>query len=491
MTTKKLNRVSGPSNEAHASEASRSAVKASSPEKKTVAAPRKKLFGTDGIRGTANQFPITPDVILRVGQAMGLILMRAPARNKVPKVVIGKDTRLSGYMVENALTSGLNSMGVHVELVGPLPTPGIGFLTRNMRADAGVVISASHNAYIDNGIKIFGPDGYKIPDAMEREIEELVATADFAASLAESPLIGRSKRIDDADGRYIVHAKNAFPLEYTLEGLRIVLDCAHGAAYKVAPMIFRELGAECIVLGNQPNGFNVNDKSGALYPDRVAEAVLQYRADVGIALDGDADRVVMVDDSGQVVNGDHILAVCAMHLKEQNQLPKDTVVATQMSNFALDRLMQSHGIRVIRVDVGDKYVVEEMRKHGYTLGGEQSGHIIFHEHTTTGDGVIAALNVLAVMKSKSANLRSLNAILEDYPQVLVNTRVRRRENLSQIKGYRELIERIEAQLRGEGRVFVRFSGTEPVVRVLLEGRDRGEISRYAEEIAGFLERELS
>lgn len=455
------------------------------------AARGRRLFGTDGIRGTANQFPMTPDIVMKVGQAMGHILAREPGRNAAPKVVIGKDTRISGYMVELALTSGLNSMGVHVQLVGPLPTPGIGFLTRNMRADAGIVISASHNAYMDNGIKIFGFDGYKIPDSMEREIESLVFDADLNSMLAKSQAIGRSKRIDDADGRYIVYAKNAFPLEYTLDGLRIVLDCANGASYKVAPAIFSELGAECIVLGNQPNGFNINDKAGALYPARVAEAVQQYRADVGIAFDGDADRVVMVDDKGNVVNGDHILAVCALHMKSQGRLAKDTVVATQMSNFALDKLMRENGIQVVRTDVGDKYVVEEMRRNGYVLGGEQSGHIIFLEHTTTGDGVIAALNVLAVMKSTGESLSKLNEKMTDMPQVLVNTRVRRREDLNSIKGYKECVAEIEKKLRGEGRLFVRFSGTEPVIRVLVEGPSRQDISRYAEEIASLLERELS
>lgn len=451
----------------------------------------KRLFGTDGIRGTANQFPMTPDTVMRVGQALGYLLTQKPSRNKLPKVVIGKDTRISGYMVELALTSGLNSMGVHVQLVGPLPTPGIGFLTRNMRADAGIVISASHNAYLDNGIKIFGADGYKIPDSMERAIESLVFDGDLNSLLAGSNAIGRSKRIDDADGRYVVYAKNAFPLEHTLDGLRIVLDCANGASYKVAPAIFTELGAECIVLGNQPNGFNINDKSGALYPERVAEAVSQYRADVGIALDGDADRVVMVDEKGQIVNGDHILAICAVHLSKLGKLPNQTVVATQMSNFGLDTYLRPFGIQVVRTDVGDKYVVEEMRRSGYVLGGEQSGHIIFHEHSTTGDGAIAALNVLAVMKATGSTLSQLSEKMEDMPQVLINTRVKRRESLDEIKGYPELIQSIEAALKNEGRVFVRFSGTEPVVRVLVEGTDRSQISRYAEEIAALLERELS
>jgi phosphoglucosamine mutase len=451
----------------------------------------KKLFGTDGIRGTANQFPMTPDIVLKVGQAMGHLLMKNPRRrNSHSKVVIGKDTRLSGYMVELALTSGLNSMGVHVELLGPLPTPGIGFLTRNMRADAGIVISASHNAYMDNGIKIFGADGYKISDTMEREIEALVET-DMTPLLAGSNDIGRSKRIDDAAGRYVVYAKNAFPLDSTLEGMRIVLDCANGASYKVAPAIFQELGAEVIVLGNAPNGFNINDKAGALYPARTAEAVLQYRADVGISLDGDADRVVMVDDKGRIVNGDHILAIAALHLKQRGILRKDTVVATQMSNFGLDKLMNENGIKVIRTDVGDKYVVDEMRRNDYCLGGEQSGHIIFLDQSTTGDGAVAALNVLAVMKATGQSLSELNEKMEDVPQVLINTRVRRREEISKIKGYNELASQIEKSLKGKGRLFVRFSGTEPLIRVLLEGPDRNEISKYAEQIASLLEKELA
>lgn len=468
-----------------------SAIKEAPTVVKRSEVTKKRLFGTDGIRGTANQFPMTPDLVLRVGQAMGHILKSRPSRNKHPKVVIGKDTRLSGYMVEQALTSGLNSMGVHVELLGPLPTPGIGFLTRNMRADAGVVISASHNAFMDNGIKIFGPDGYKIPDSMEREIESLVMETDMLPLLASSVEIGRSKRIDDSDGRYVVYAKNAFPLEYTLDGMRIVLDCANGASYKVAPAIFGELGAETIVLGNAPNGFNINDKSGALYPAKTAESVLQYRADVGISLDGDADRVVMVDEKGHIVNGDHILAICALHLKARGQLPKNTIVATQMSNFGLDKLMRENGIQVVRTDVGDKYVVEEMRRNGYVLGGEQSGHIIFLDHSTTGDGCIAALNVLAVMKRTGLTLSELNEKMEDVPQVLINTRVRRRESLEKIKGYNELVSGIEERLKGEGRLFVRFSGTEPVIRVLVEGPDRKVIAKYAEEIASLLEKELS
>ncbi len=456
-----------------------------------VGKSKTRLFGTDGVRGTANQFPMTPEIILKIGQAMGHILRGSPLQNKVPKVVIGKDTRLSGYMVEQALTSGLNSMGVHVQLVGPLPTPGIGFLTRNMRADAGVVISASHNPYMDNGIKIFGRDGYKISEAMELEIERLVLEVDLNELLPKSSEIGRSKRIDDSEGRYVVYAKNAFPLEYTLDGIRIVLDCANGAAYKVAPSIFGELGADTIVLGNQPNGFNINDKAGALYPAKVSESVVQYRADIGISLDGDADRVVLVDEKGHIVNGDHILAICAKDLMSRNALRHNTIVATQMSNFGLDKLMKKIGVKVLRTDVGDKYVVDEMRKNSYVLGGEQSGHIIFMDHSTTGDGCIAALNVLAVMRRTGKKLSELNEEMEDVPQVLVNTRVQRREDLAQIPGYNELYKSIVKQLDGEGRIFVRFSGTEPLIRVLVEGPDRNKIGRFAEEIATFLEKKLS
>ncbi len=452
----------------------------------------RRLFGTDGIRGPANKFPMTPDVVLRVGQAMGLILRQMPGRQGSRRMVlIGKDTRLSGYMVEQALASGLNSMGIGVQLTGPLPTPGIGFLARNMRADAGIIISASHNAYFDNGIKIFGADGFKIPDSMEREIERIVAEVDISTQLAGSDSIGRTRRIDDAAGRYIVYAKNSYPLNLSLEGMRIVLDCANGAAYKVAPAIFSELGADLVVIGDEPDGYNINDKSGALHPERVCEALAKYRGDVGISLDGDGDRVIMVDDKGEIVNGDHILAICAIHLSKNKSLPQNTIVATQMSNVGLDHAMKKHGIYVVRTDVGDKNVVDSMRLNGYSLGGEQSGHIIHLDHSTTGDGCVAALNVLAVMKSEGKALSDLKSMMEDVPQVLINTRVSRRKELNTIPGYEKLIEKAEKQLKGEGRLFVRFSGTEPVIRVLVEGRDRVEIGKLADEIAQFLRAELT
>lgn len=452
-----------------------------------------KLFGTDGIRGTANVEPMTPATVAKIGQAIGLLLQKDILKSNSPtkKVVIGKDTRLSGYMIEQALASGLNSMGVYVQLVGPLPTPGIGYLTRTMRASAGIVISASHNAYMDNGIKVFGNDGYKIPESIEKEIERLVLHEDLTQHLPPSPQVGRTKRIEDAQGRYIVYAKNTFPLEYTLDGLRIVLDTAHGAAYKVAPAIFEELGAEVIHLGDNPNGTNINDKVGALYPAKLADAVREFRADVGISLDGDADRVIMCDEKGDIVNGDHILGLCALFLKERNRLEKDTLVVTHMSNFGLEKKMNENGIKVTKVGVGDKYVVEEMRKQKLNLGGEQSGHIIFGDHTTTGDGCIAALAVLAVMKETGKKMSELNSLIEDVPQVLINCRVRTRKDVSEINGYKELMSKIDSELKGQGRTFVRFSGTEPVIRILVEGPDKLKINQYAEQIARLLEKELS
>ncbi len=452
----------------------------------------RKLFGTDGIRGTANQFPMTPDIALKVGQALGYLLRKQSSRKGDSRMVlIGKDTRLSGYMVEQAMAAGLNSMGVGVQLTGPLPTPGIGFLARNMRVDAGIIISASHNPYHDNGIKIFGADGFKIPDSMEREIERLVDDEDMSRWLPGGDALGRTRRIDDAAGRYIVYAKNAFPLNMSLEWMRVVLVCANGACYNVARAVFFDLGADLVVINDEPNGFNINDKAGALYPEKMCEAVLKYRADVGISLDGDADRVIMVDELGQIVNGDHILAICAIHMSKRKALPQNTIVATQMSNVGLDQAMKRNGIYVVRTDVGDKNVVDAMRKQNYSLGGEQSGHIIHLEYSTTGDGCVAALNVLAVMKGEGKRLSELKDTMEDVPQVLINTRVAKRKDLDTLPNYKKLIESAEAQLKGEGRIFVRFSGTEPLIRVLVEGRDKQQIARLAEEISKYLQSELS
>ena len=452
-----------------------------------------QLFGTDGIRGTANQFPMVPDVVVKIGQAIGYLIRtkRISSPSTANKVVIGKDTRLSGYMIEQALASGLNSMGIFVQLVGPMPTPGIGYLTRTMRAAAGIVISASHNAFQDNGIKIFGGDGFKLDDELEKEIEALVFNDELHSMLPPSREVGRTRRIEDAQGRYIVHAKNVFPLDRTLDGLRIVLDTAHGAAYKVAPAIFQELGAEVIHIGNDPNGLNINDKSGALHPAQISQAVVQFRADVGIGLDGDADRVVMVDEKGKVIGGDQIIALCAIHMKKQNELKNDTVVVTQMSNFGLEKKMREEGIKVVKTNVGDKNVVEEMKKNNYNLGGEQSGHIIFLDHSTTGDGTVAALNVLSVLRQTGRKMSDLANCFQEVPQVLINCRVKERKKLEEIKGYTQFLSQKEALLKNEGRIFIRFSGTEPLIRILVEGTHQQLISQIAEDIAHFLEKELS
>lgn len=448
---------------------------------------RKRLFGTDGIRGTAGVYPITPEIILKVGQAFGYVLSQ---NQDQPRVVIGKDTRLSGYMVEQCLAAGLNSMGVNVQLVGPLPTPGIGFLAANMRADAGIVISASHNPYQDNGIKIFGPDGYKISDRMEQDIEFLVLDQDMTSFLKSHEKIGRTRRIDDALGRYLVFVKNVFPLNLNLENLRIVLDCAHGSAYKVAPLVFRELGAEVITLGDQPDGFNINDKTGALYPEQVSEAVKTYRADVGICLDGDADRVVLVDENGQIINGDRILAICALLLQKERHLRNNSIVVTHMSNIGLDQFLKSQGINVCRVGVGDKYVMESMREKGFSLGGEQSGHIIFLDYSTTGDGLIAALKVLEASKKMSKKLSELRNLIKDSPSVLKNIQVSQKVPLEQIPGYFEMISEVEKSLGNSGRIFIRYSGTEPVLRILVEASNKVQAQASIEHIEKWLQENL-
>ncbi len=461
----------------------------------------RKLFGTDGIRGTAGQFPIQPEIILRVGQAMGLLL-RKKNKAHTPMVLIGKDTRLSGYMLEQALASGLNSMGVWVQLTGPLPTPGISFLARNMRADAGVVISASHNQYEDNGIKIFDKKGFKFSKEMEQEIEDLVFSEKLNSLTSPSDQIGRSRRIDDATGRYIVYVKNVFPLNHSLEGFRIVLDCANGAAYKVAPTIFKELGAEVIVLGNHPDGYNINRQSGALFPENIKDAVLKYKADVGISLDGDGDRVVMADENGELVDGDHILGICALHLQKIGKLEGNKVVSTYMSNVGLERMLVEKGIELMRTEVGDRNVVKQMQNHNIILGGEPSGHIVFLQQNTTGDGLVAALNVLAVMLLENKKLSVLKSIFSPLPQKQISIKIEKKIHqnlekhsssvlLSQIPGYTSLVNKITKKLNNNGRLYVRFSGTEPILRVLLEGEDKVLIQKCAEELKSFLDKNIS
>ncbi|NPA49929.1 MAG: phosphoglucosamine mutase [Thermodesulfobacteria bacterium] len=445
-----------------------------------------KLFGTDGIRGKANRWPMTPEIALQVGRAVGYLFRNKKGRHRI---LIGKDTRLSGYLLENAMASGICSVGAEALFVGPLPTPAIAFLTTSMRCDAGVVISASHNPYYDNGIKIFGRDGFKLSDELEAEIEDMVLNESIASFRAEDDEIGRAYRLEDAPGRYIVHLKHTFPKELTLDGLKIVLDCAHGAAYKVAPAVFEELGAEVLKIGVSPNGVNINLDCGALHPEGVIEKVKTEGADIGIALDGDADRVIIVDEKGQIVDGDQILALCARQMQREGRLKGGAVVATVMSNMGLEKALKEMGLKLIRTKVGDRFVVEKMRKGGYNLGGEQSGHIIFLDHATTGDGILAALQVLAIMK-KSAKPLSELAFLEKYPQTLVNVKVSEKVPPHEIPGLEELVSDFERELGEEGRILIRPSGTEPKYRVMVEGRDEERIQEIASVIARHIKEQL-
>ena len=441
----------------------------------------RKLFGTDGIRGVANVYPMTAEVAVRLGQAIAWHFRRAHLPNGPPaRILIGKDTRISGYMFESSLAAGITSMGANVMLVGPLPTPAISFLTTGMRADAGIVISASHNAYQDNGIKIFGGDGFKLPDEEEAQIERYVLSEEPPVIDAEH--IGKAMRIDDASGRYIVFLKNTFPKELKLDGLRVVLDCANGAAYKVAPTVLRELGAEVFTLGTEPDGRNINLECGSLHPEGVSRRVLETRADVGITLDGDADRVMLVDERGHVIDGDKIIALCAISLKQQGVLRNDTVVSTIMSNIGLEIALKKHGIALVRSPVGDRYVVEHMRQGDYNLGGEQSGHIIFGDHTTTGDGMIAALQVLAIMRRENRPLSEVAEVMKSYPQVLVNVDVREKPPLESIDEFQQTLREVEELLGTNGRVVARYSGTEPKARVMVEGPDERTIRKCADSL---------
>ncbi|RMF23293.1 MAG: phosphoglucosamine mutase, partial [Deltaproteobacteria bacterium] len=430
---------------------------------------RRKLFGTDGVRGVANAEPMTPESILRLGRAVGRYFQTSSDRRH--KIVIGKDTRLSGYMIETALASGLCSMGVDVLLVGPMPTPGIAFLTRSLRADAGVAISASHNPFEDNGIKFFGPDGFKLPDAAEQAIEDLVFGDEIDRMRPTAAGIGKAYRIDDADGRYNVFLKNVVPRDVTLDGLRIVIDCANGAAYRIAPKVLAELGAEVVAIGNQPDGLNINEECGALHTELLAERVLREGANLGLALDGDADRVILIDELGEQVDGDHVMAILALEMAERGTLQGNTVVATVMSNFGLELALREHGISLLRTPVGDRYVVERMRADGYNLGGEQSGHVVCLDHTTTGDGMISALLVITTMVTRQRPLSELKQCFTRLPQVLINQRVSRKEDLSSIAAVAAAIEAAQRELGDDGRVLVRYSGTEPLARVMIEGRD--------------------
>ena len=446
-----------------------------------------KLFGTDGVRGVANEEPMTPETVVKLGRAAAYLFKTRAGRHKI---VIGKDTRLHGYMLECALTSGICSMGVDVLLVGPLPTPGIAFITRSVRADAGIVISASHNPFEDNGIKFFSGEGLKLPDEMERRIELWIASGEIDRIRPRAAELGKAYRINDAAGRYIEFAKGTVPKGVAFHGLKVVIDCAHGATYKVAPAIFRELGATVIPLNIQPNGVNINDGCGSLYPEVVSEAVLKHKADVGVSHDGDGDRAILVDETGAVLDGDHLLAILALDLKSRGVLRSDTVVGTVMSNVGLDLCLKEAGIAVVRAPVGDRYVLEEMLRHGVNLGGEQSGHIVFLDHNTTGDGVVTALQLLALMAKHQKPLSQLRRCMTAVPQVLVNVRVAEKQDFESLPAVQAAIANAEAQLDGGGRVLVRYSGTEPVARVMVEGRDAEQVERLARSIARAVEKEL-
>lgn len=447
----------------------------------------KKLFGTDGVRGVANVYPMTTEMAMQIGRAAAHIFRNGKRRHRI---VIGKDTRLSGYMIENALVAGICSMGVDVLQVGPLPTPGIANITSSMRADAGVVISASHNPFQDNGIKFFSSDGFKLPDEMELRIEELIFSGDIDSMRPIATEVGKAYRIDDAVGRFVVFLKSAFPKDLDLVGLKIVLDCANGAAYKVAPAVLEELGAEVIAIGVKPNGTNINAGCGSLHPEVISAAVKEHGADLGIALDGDADRVIFVDEFGNEVNGDNIMAICATDMLKQGKLQKQTLVATVMSNMGLDIAIKKAGGRVVKTAVGDRYVVEEMQKGGYNLGGEQSGHMIFLDHNTTGDGVLSALQVLAVMQRQGKRLSELADVMVALPQVLVNVRVAEKRDVMTIPAVAGLIGDIEAKVKDEGRILIRYSGTEPLLRIMLEGQDKYQITGWARDIAALVEQNI-
>jgi len=446
-----------------------------------------KLFGTDGIRGVANIFPMTPEMVLSIGKATAHVFKEKCGKKK-PKFVIGKDTRLSGYMIENALASGIVSVGADVLLVGPMPTPAIAHLTKSLNADAGIVLSASHNPAEDNGIKIFSEDGYKLPDNVEDEIEKYVLSGKIKTEHIKGDLIGKAHRVDDAKGRYIEFAKASVE-SMSLKGLRVILDCANGAAYNTAPHILSELGAEVVVLNDRPDGLNINLDCGALHPEKMMEVVKKEKAHIGIALDGDADRVIVCDEKGRSVDGDHIIAICAIDMKKRGTLVKNSVVVTIMTNKGFDIAMERESIKVVKTKVGDRYVVDEMMKKGYVLGGEQSGHIIFSNYTTTGDGMISALQLLRIMKEREKKLSKLAECMTSLPQVLVNVDVKEKKDINKLTVNKN-IKDAESKLGKKGRVLVRYSGTQNLCRIMIEGENKKEIQKIANDIAKAMKKEI-
>lgn len=447
-----------------------------------------RLFGTDGIRATVNKDPMTPETVLRIGMAMASILRESHGRNMI---LIGKDTRLSGYMIESALTSGICSMGMNVTLVGPLPTPGVAFLTRTLRLDAGIVISASHNPFEDNGIKFFSHEGFKLPDMLEKKIESLVLDDGLSKKRPHGALIGKAYRMEDATGRYIEYIKSTIPKGMTFEGLKIVIDCANGAAYKTTPLLLKELGADVISLNDKPDGLNINANCGSLFISKLQKTVKMHKADIGIAHDGDADRAILCDEKGQFIDGDRIMAMWAVEMKDCGKLKKNTVVATVMSNFGLEKFLKQQGIRLERTKVGDRYVVEKMIEGGYNLGGEQSGHIIFRDHNTTGDGPITALQVLYLMKKHGVPLSKLATRIKLYPQVLMNVEVSRKKEITTNPAILETVLAAEKKLEGKGRILVRPSGTEPKIRVMIEGQDKRLITKLGREITKVIQERMT
>lgn len=448
----------------------------------------RKYFGTDGIRAVASHPPLDPETLVRLGKATAAIFQTKS--NRKHRVLIGKDTRLSGYMIETSLAAGLTSMGVDVLLCGPLPTPGVAYLTKSMRVDAGIMVSASHNPYEDNGIKFFGPDGFKLPDEVELELERLMAPGMMEGQHAKPSNIGKAFRIDDAVGRYTVYLKSCFPREFSLERLRIGLDCANGAGYVVGPQTLEELGAEVVVRGNSPTGRNINAGFGSLYPEVIRKLILEQNLDVGIALDGDGDRAVLVDDKGTVLDGDVLLALCAVDYKKRGLLKGDKIIATVMSNIGLEKYCSAHGITVERAAVGDRYVLEQMQAVDAVLGGEQSGHVIFADSTTTGDGILTALKVLEIMVRERKSLAELTADFIHYPQKLINVSVASKPDLESIEPIQAILSKKEQELRDSGRILVRYSGTENKVRVMVECESEKACEKHAEEIASVIEKVL-
>jgi phosphoglucosamine mutase len=453
-----------------------------------------KIFGTDGVRGTANIEPVTAQTALKLGRAAAHVfknLERQSRSRGKHKIVIGKDTRLSGYMLENAISAGILSSGVDVLFIGPLPTPGVAYITRCLRADAGLVITASHNPYTDNGIKFFRADGYKLDDRIEGQIEQLVFSGEIETIQPKAPEIGKAVRIDDALGRYIEFAKASFPKGQTLEGVRIVVDCAHGAAYKSTPCVLRELGAELIVTAHEPDGTNINENCGSMHPQALCRSVVEHRAHLGIAHDGDADRVLLCDENGRLIDGDDIMAIAALEMLAEKTLVNDTLVGTVMSNAGLEAAILNAGGKMLRTAVGDKHVIDEMLRGGYNFGGEQSGHLIFRDFSTTGDGLVAALQILRIMKAREQPLSELARCWTRFPQLVTNVKVREKKPVDQLNGVTALVARAEQELQAQGgRLLLRYSGTEPKIRLLVEGRDPELLTLWTDKICAAIQAQI-